>query len=523
MKKTILVFLCVSLLGAMLFAGGSRASGGGAGAGNSLTVACLEGWYPAVSINDNLPMWQEVEKKTGIHINWQANSDYDTAMQPVIASGSRLPDIMLIPPAWGSSGVYKLARDGMIIQLDDLISKHAPDLQKLLQDNPALKAMITAPDGKIYTVCDAPMFVNSMVVQNALFIRQDWLDRLRLPVPVTLDDWHQVLTAFKNNDPKGDGRRDVIPFAGISQVGNLNNLMALGSAFGLPVGDTEWWYDNSGKVFHVYSSPQYRNFLQTMNQWFREGLLDIELNRDEPNFQSLTSTNVVGAFVHLAERTTQYDGFVKSGGVNTAKHTLVSPPRAPNGANPQILKRPPTWSHYGITRDARNPELAMRWINFIYGSEEGVLMNEYGIEGRSFTKGSDGKPRFTDFVLKNPNGLDPYNALRSLGASNTILVRTPAQAYVDLNQGTDAIPFGQRLLQYRVEPFPEVMLSAEDQAIIDRYQTDITTYHSETRVKFLTGDLPLSNWDNYVQTLRSMGLDNVQRVRQSQYDRSKSK
>ncbi|MCL2479663.1 MAG: extracellular solute-binding protein, partial [Treponema sp.] len=452
---------------------------------------------------------------------WQANSDYDTAMQPVIASGSKLPDIMLIPPTWGNSGVYKLGRDGLIIQLDNLINQYAPDLQKLLQDNPALKAMITAPDGKIYSVCDAPMFVNNMVVQNALFIRQDWLDKLNLQVPVTIDDWHNVLTAFKTRDPNGNGRNDEIPWAGISSVGNLNNLMALGSAFGLPVGDTEWWYDNTGKVFHVYSSPQYRNFLQTMSQWYKEGLLDIELNRDEPNFQSLTSTNVVGAFVHLAERTTQYDGFVKSGGVSSAKHTLVDPPKAPDGSNPMVLKRPPTWSHYGITRDCKDPETAMRWINFIYGSDEGVTMNEWGIEGLSFTRGPDGKPRFTDFVTNNPNGLDPYNALRSLGASNTILVRTPADVYIALNQGTAAIPFGQKMLPYRVEPFPEVMLSAEDQAVIDRVQPDIQTYCDETRVKFLTGEIPLSNWDNYVQTLKSMGLDDVQKIRQQQYNRSK--
>jgi hypothetical protein len=91
------VFLCALVLGLQLFADGNKAADSGSSAANSLAVACLEGWYPAVSINDNLPMWQEVEKKTGIHINWQANSDYDTAMQPVVASGSKLPDIMLIP------------------------------------------------------------------------------------------------------------------------------------------------------------------------------------------------------------------------------------------------------------------------------------------------------------------------------------------------------------------------------------------------------------------------------------------
>jgi putative aldouronate transport system substrate-binding protein len=519
MKKIFFVVIGALLIALPLCARGRQAgsTGGGAQAGNSLTVACLEGWYPAVSINDNLSVWQEIEKRTGIHINWQASSDYDTAMQPVIASGSRLPDIMLIPPSWGNSGVYKLGVDGVILPLDDLITKDAPDIQKLFRENPALKAAVTAPDGKIYSICDAPMFVNNMVVQEALFLRQDWLDKLGLGVPVTLDDWYRVLTAFKNRDPNGNGQRDEIPF-GSGNV--LGAGAALGSAFGLPVGGTEWWYDNSGRVFYVYTSPQYREFLQTMSQWYREGLLDPELSRQEPNFQSLVATNVVGSFSTLSERVFQYNGFVSGSGVSGVNHVLVAPPRTPDGSNPAILKRDSTWSHYGITKDSRNPDLAMQWINFVYGSDEGVTLNEWGIEGLSY-RVVNGKKEYTDFVLKNPDGLDPYNALRSLGASDTILVRTPAEVYGALNLGSPAIPFGEMLLPYRVEPFPPIMLSDENQAVVDRINPDISTYSNETRLKFLIGEIPLSEWDNYVRTINSMGLAEIQRVRQWQYDRGR--
>jgi putative aldouronate transport system substrate-binding protein len=207
-------------------------------------------------------------------------------------------------------------------------------------------------------------------------------------------------------------------------------------------------------------------------------------------------------------------------GVSTANHALVAPPKTPDGSNPVILKRSPTWNHYGITRDCKNPELAIKWINFVYGTEEGVTLNEWGIEGLSY-RIANGKKRFTDFVLKNPNGLDPYNALRSLGASDTILVRTPAEVYVALNEGTPTIPFGEKLLPYRVEPFPSIMLSDENQAVIDRIQPDITTYSNEIRLKFLIGEIPLSEWDNYVRTVNSMGLAEIQKIRQWQYDRSK--
>ncbi|MDR2376523.1 MAG: hypothetical protein LBD96_08810, partial [Treponema sp.] len=132
-----------------------------------------------------------------------------------------------------------------------------------------------------------------------------------------------------------------------------------------------------------------------------------------------------------------------------------------------------------------------------------------------------GKKQFTDFVLKNPDGLDPYNALRSLGASDTILVRTPAEVYVALNAGSPAIPFGEKLLPYRVEPFPAIMLSEEYQSIVDRIQPDISTYSNETRLKFLIGEIPLTEWDNYVRTVNSMGLAEIQKIRQWQYDRGK--
>jgi putative aldouronate transport system substrate-binding protein len=519
MKKIVLVILGALLICLPLWSGGQRAGGttGGAQAGNSLTVACLEGWYSAVSINDNLPMWQEVEKRTGIHINWQANSDYDTAMQPVIASGSRLPDIMLIPPSWGNSGVYKLGLDGLIRPLDDLIAQNAPDIQKLFAENPALKAAVTAPDGKIYSICDAPMFVNSIVVQNSLFIRQDWLDKLGLGIPNTIDEWYTALKAFKDRDPNGNGQRDEIPF-GIHNI--LADGLAWGSAFGLPVGNTEWWYDRSGKVFYVYTSPQYREFLRTMNQWYREGLLDPELTREEANFASLLTTNVVGSLSGLSERVFQFNGFVANSGVSGVNHVLAAPPRSPDGSNPVILKRDPTWNHYGITKDSRNPELAMRWINFVYGSDEGVTLNEWGIEGLSYQV-VNGKKQYTDFVINNPNGLDPYNALRSLGASDTIFVRTPAEVYTALNAGSPAIPFAERLLPYRVEPFPAIMLSDEHQSIVDRIQPDIQTYSNETRLKFLIGEIPLSEWDNYVRTVNSMGLEQLREVRQWQYDRGK--
>lgn len=110
------------------------------GNGETLSFACLEGWYSAVTINDNLPSWQKIEENTGVKIAWEANSDYNTAMQPRVAAGQELPDIMLIPPAWSNSGVYKMALDGTIIPLDELIENTLPTSRRCWMRIPPSRA-----------------------------------------------------------------------------------------------------------------------------------------------------------------------------------------------------------------------------------------------------------------------------------------------------------------------------------------------------------------------------------------------
>ena len=69
------------------------------GNGETLSFACLEGWYSAVTINDNLPSWQKIEENTGVKIAWEANSDYNTAMQPRVAAGQEPTG----PSAWAAT------------------------------------------------------------------------------------------------------------------------------------------------------------------------------------------------------------------------------------------------------------------------------------------------------------------------------------------------------------------------------------------------------------------------------------
>lgn len=483
------------------------------GEGKTLTFSCLEGWYSAVSINDQLPIWQEFEKRTGVHIEFEAIADYDTAMLPRVAAGQELPDIFLVTPSWGNGGVYKMALDGIIIPLDDLIAEYAPNITKLLNDNPKLKGLLTAPDGVMYTVADVPMFVNDVVMQNAFFVREDWLEALGLEAPATLEDWHNVLSAFKGYTDTAFGL-EAVPFSNNGSISSRTSFFTC--AFDLPCQAGMWWYDENGEVFFTYTTEEYKNYLTEMNKWYAEGLFDVEV-RDESNFNSLVSTDVVGATAGLSGYWENYNGLIATTG-STGGYILVNPPASKDKL---ITKRDSVWNHYGITKYCDDPVTAIKWIDYVWGSDEGVTLNEWGFEGMTFEYDEAGNKYYTDYVRNkaNPNGLDPYNALRELGASDTILVRTPAEVY-DALVDPYVVEYDRALMDQRVEPFPAVMATDEEQEIIDRINPDLSTYCNEMIEKFITGQESLDNFDQFAQKVVEIGMEELMAVRQAQFDRS---
>src|SRR5690606_21088359 len=74
---------------------------------------------------------------------------------------------------------------------------------------------------------------------------------------------------------------------------------------------------------------------------------------------------------------------------------------------------------YGISKDAKNPEIVIKWLDYIYASEEGSRLLQYGVEGLSYEM-VNGEPEFTDFVKNNPDGLSPVQSLMSIGAFPTL-------------------------------------------------------------------------------------------------------
>ncbi|MDF2652861.1 MAG: bacterial extracellular solute-binding protein [Paenibacillus sp.] len=485
----------------------------------SLRVSTADNIYAPKSLTQGLPIWNEIEKRTGVKINWEVvpGAQYTEFMNVRLAAGRNLPDIFRL-----TESPVKAAADGVVIPLDDLIAKHAPNIRKLFADNPSVESGMRAPDGKIYAI----QSVNSGANINDPYgwlIRKDWLEKLGLKEPQTLDEWYTVLKAFKEKDPNGNGRQDEIP---LSPDYSYQGLGLFGSAFGLHlfVYSNGYFPDKNNKVEYHWIKPETKELITWFNKLYSEGLIDNQfaVNKVE-QIDSGISRNVVGVTNHFVNNVNRYNSMMKQAGVQSADWVITNPPKGPNH-EPFYEMGAPLGLSFGISKDAKNPDIAMKWLDYIYASEEGARFVTFGIEGLSY-KVENGKPQFTDWMTNNPDKLSFNEALRSLGGMPTTpwLRMTEGfhsqQPIAILEKDPALAAQVNKVKKYIVPSIPKVHGTQEEVKELARLEADVHTYVQETIIKFITGRSPMSDWDAFVKNTKSMGLDRILELRQQQHDR----
>ncbi|KAI7256420.1 hypothetical protein KC345_g10991, partial [Hortaea werneckii] len=144
---------------------------------------------------ERLPVDDEYEKRTGIVIRQLGGAPMDSQKFSLLLASGELPDIFLNTWLQYPGGPDQAVEQGYILKLNDLIDQYAPNLKKTLQEHPEIDKMIKTDDGTYY----AFPFIRSEIgrVYGGPIIRKDWLDELNLGIPETIEEWHTVLTAFK--------------------------------------------------------------------------------------------------------------------------------------------------------------------------------------------------------------------------------------------------------------------------------------------------------------------------------------
>ncbi|MCI8951236.1 MAG: extracellular solute-binding protein [Lachnospiraceae bacterium] len=514
MKKRTILLLAAALSALMTGCSGSTNETSETTASETVSAASgekLQYWCElttTVSANySNLgdtPFGKGLQEKTGVEIEFlhPPTGQLKEQFSLILADGN-LPDLMEYH--WISDypgGPEKAIKDGVIIPLNDVFDQYCPNITKYLKENPEIDRMIKTDDGHYYVF---PFIRGDAKLMNTigLMVRKDWLDELNMEVPTTMDEWHDVLTAFKNE--KGC----TAPYSFEYTNGQFLGADPFVAAFET----NRSFYLGSDKTIHFGAvEPGFKEYLTMMNQWYMEGLIDPDLATLKNDQVSAKITNGQ-AGASMGQSGSRMGTWTAAARGTTPEFTLVPAPvpTLEKGKTAEMghIENPFSGrSSVAITTSCKDIERAAKLMDWAYG-EEGHLYYNFGTEGTSYTM-VDGYPTYTDEILKNPDGLPVSQAMSAYirGNYNGPFVQDVRylEQYYTLEEQSQA-PIVWDACNGAAHTVPPITPTADESKEFSTIMNEINTYRDEMILKFIFGTESLENFDTYVKNIENMGLE----------------
>ena len=504
---------------------GTEAAKGEAGTSQAQTEETLEGSlvskepkeftvflnFNNMPFDSNWQVWQEAAKRTNISLKGTislSNSNEEEAFNLMMSSGN-LADIIGYVDA---SSLEKLGRDGGMIPLNDLIKEHAPNIQKVLDEDARFRQTAYSLDGNIYQIPKN----QELKAAEFWWIRQDWLDKLNLKAPTTVDELHDVLYAFRNEDPNGNGLKDEIPLfdrAGWKQPDEYLYLWDTSLEF----------YPRDGKMKYEPLEENFKTGVSNMIKWYQEGLIDPEIFTRGASSRDTLLGGDLGGCTHDWVSTANYNSTLQET-IPGFQMVAIAPPADQNGVVKERVSRYPGVG-WGISSQCKDPVTVIKFMDYFFTEEGSDLMN-WGIEGDTFTRDADGSKHFTDTVLQSE--LTPIGYLRSIGAQYRIgMCQDGDYEYATMKEdGIEANKLYNGHDEWFDDSLPPYLdgkmalkYTSDDETEYKNIMASIKPYVDEKFQSWILGVNDFdSEYDTFIKELKARGIDRALEINQIAYD-----
>ncbi|WP_284646158.1 extracellular solute-binding protein [Paenibacillus silviterrae] len=465
--------------------------------------------------------YKEMEKITGTKVEFKHPTGGGTQIQEqfnLMVASRNLTDVIQTNWFNVARGPQNAIDEGTIIRLNDLIDKHAPNFKKYLAEHPEIASMIKTDKGDIY----AFPFIrgdNKIKIYYGPVIRKDWLDKVGMEAPTTIDEWEKVLIAFRDKDPNGNGKKDEIPF--LLEVSTVRNdlLNAMIGAWGI----LDKFYQKDGKIYYGEMQPEFKDFLATMHRWYKDGLIDKDFAAVDGKLKDAkTSNNQLGVMYGYSSGTIGKFTDLMKDTVPGFKMTALQHPTLKKGDTPAAGMISPTYPgehSVAITTAAKEPEKIVKWLDYAYGPEGHMLFN-FGIKGQSYDL-VNGKPVYTDTIKANPNKLTFKQAqaqfMRSQYGGPFVQDVESFLQQMKYQEQLDSLEIWSKAKNQL--QLPLMTLTADESKKLASVMNDINTFSDEMIVKFIMGTEPLDNFPQYVDKLKKFGIEEAIKIQQTAFER----
>lgn len=471
----------------------------------TITVYMKDATSGAAGDWGNIKGFQKAEEILGVNIEFimPAVGSESDQFNLMIASGV-YPDIIMWDFNSTPMTLAEMVDSGILIDMDSYIRQYAPNYLALLETNEEYQKEAIADNGHYLATYG---FNQDLPISGGPTIRGDLLEKYGLETPVTVDDWTNAMTTIKEQDPDVEYPLTV----GKNRDGSVwFDLL-------LPAYKTSQSFcldDETGAVVYGPSTENFKEYLTKLNEWYAAGLID-------PEFMSNDGTAMNAKLT---------DGRSIAGSLQLNYH-IANITAAARETNPDFEFEGTTWpvlnegdepsypmasgvyysgGQAAITSACEDPVLATQFIDFFY-SEEGQQLLGWGIEGESYTVNEDGTKQYTDYILNNPDGKTPAQAILEFsipmyGFCNQI--RTDSYLPMVTTLPEQAVARERWLDADNGVNIPRLSVAADVQSDYTMLMNDITTYVQEMTIQFITGQANLeTDWETYVSSLNGMGLE----------------
>ena len=481
---------------------------------------------------NNRTNFKRLQEQTNVEIDWTAiqSDQWGDKIALSMANPEELSDFVF-SAGFGDSDLLKYADQGIIIALEEYIDAYMPNLKAVFDKYPEYRTMCTDTEGHIWAFPWIEQLGSEktaiQTVGNMSFINKKWLDFLGLEIPETVDEFEQVLIAFRDNASKLQTEfgieGSIIPMSCIVNDGDQDPAILI-NGFGEGYGDADKGrhiaVTDDKKVICAATQEGYKKGIQWLRKLKEEGLIDPEAFTQE--WSTYVSKGKSGRYgVCFSWDVANIDNlkdWVPLPAL-TADTTNITPQ---NGSFTSGFDR----GRCVVTAVAKNPALVCAWLDQMYAPMQSP-QNNWG------TYGEDDE--FDIFEMgKNEEGEDMLKHA-PLGDASPVEVREAEcvggpLAILDEYYGKyvtcpDDAQYRLDWIEEYYTPdmhtkyvYPNVFMNREDTEELSNLQADIEKTIKAKKSEWIMEGFTDADWDEYIKSLEAYGLEDYLAIFQKYLD-----
>ena len=405
-----------------------------------------------------------------------------------------------------------------ILQYEDCM----PNYMALMEEHSFIYEDLLTDAGRIVSFANIT-YPFERVADSGLMIRKDWLDELGMDIPVTYDQYHDVLAAFKSEYDISDPY--VMPYNVLSPWG------VFAGGYGLPLRDGDQnFYMEGDKIALATVSDAYYDWLSMFRDWYIEGLIGKDFMSFMENLpdQSLITSGQTGLWFSDTPYIKTYENLMAEADPNCVLDLAPDPAMHEDYSGYIYSENSVSVADGGfsVSENCEMPEIAVAWCDYWYDPDLRQFIN-YGHEGVTFEYDENGEPQLSGLITENEYGLTTRLANGLYLCTSGGFLNMTNKLNNDYSELQHKAKVAWELPELdpsksSTSGLPEdFSLSADESSEISTIMADIVTYVTEKALKFVTGEIELNEttYQEYKDDINNMKLGEALAIMEGAYER----